>query len=81
MTRRRAIGPWALLAATVVATVVLTPLALVLALAGLLWTRRTGGPGALAAAFAALAALNLVLLVAVGLSLTVSSGGESSSSG
>lgn len=72
---------WALLAATVLASVLFAPLGLVLAVAGVLHARAAGAPRALVAVFAVLAVLNLVLLVAVGLSLTVSGGGGGGSSG
>jgi hypothetical protein len=69
---------WALLAATVIASLLFAPLALVLAVAGVFHARAVAAPRGVVVVFAVLAVLNLVLLVVVGLSLTVSSGGGSS---
>jgi hypothetical protein len=71
---------WVLLAATVVASFVFAPLALVLAVAGYFHARAVGAPRGVMAAFLVLAVLNLLLLVLVGLSLTVSGGSDSGSS-
>jgi hypothetical protein len=63
-------GTWALLAGAVVASLVLTPLGALLAVAGVVRERRAGRD-LTAAAFGAVALADLVLLAAVGLSLVV----------
>jgi hypothetical protein len=63
-------GTWALLAGAVMASLVLTPLGALLAVAGVVRERRAGRELP-AAALGAVALADLVLLAAVGLSLVV----------